>query len=121
MNIIMGGRGYGKTARLIIWSADEQICILTANKERAAHIAKQAKKMGLSIPFPVTAYEFFYSNKFAGSSIRRDGILVDDADDVLQTIFDGIPIKEITITDHDEADNCIRYLPKPKKEGLQND
>lgn len=75
-----------------------------------------ATEMGLTIPFPVTVDEYFRSDKFRGSSIRRDGLLIDDADDVLQAIFYTIPIKEITITDHDEVGNCIRYLQNPEEE-----
>lgn len=116
MDIIIGKRGYGKTTKLIRRSADEQIYILTASGHRAVHVYKMAQKMGLTIPFPVTVDEYFHSNKFRGSSIRRDGLLIDDADDVLKVIFAGIPIKEIAITDHDEVGNCIRYLPKPEEE-----
>lgn len=72
----------------------------------------------MTIPFPVTVDEYLRSDKFRGSSIRRDGLLIDDADDVFKVIFAGIPIKEITITDPDEVEvgNCIRYLPKPEEE-----
>lgn len=58
MDIIIGKRGYGKTAKLIRRSADEQIYILTATRVRANHIAKMAKEMGLKIPYPVTVNEY---------------------------------------------------------------
>lgn len=113
MDIIIGKRGYGKTTKLIRRSADENLYILVATSQRAYQVAQMATEMGLTIPFPVTVDEYFRSDKFRGSSIRRDGLLIDDADDVLQAIFYTIPIKEITITDHNEVGNCIRYLPKP--------
>ena len=55
----------------------------------------------------VTLEEYFQGSKVIGSSIRRDGLLIDDADDVLQQIFAGIPIQGITMTDY--HDN-IEYL-----------
>lgn len=113
MNIIIGKRGYGKTTLLIKRAAAENLYILTTDQQRARHIAQLAKRIGCDIPYPVTVNEFFCSNKFAGTSIRRDGLLIDDADNVLQTIFNGIPIKDITITDNDKIGNCIRYMPKP--------
>lgn len=111
MDIIIGKRGYGKTTELIRRSADENIYILTTTRQRASHIYEMAREMGLNIPYPVTMDEYLRGDKFRGSSIRRDGLLIDDADDVLQFIFAGIPIKEVTISDHDEVGNCIRYLP----------
>lgn len=117
MDIIIGKRGYGKTTKLIRRSSDENLYILVATRQRAYQVAQMATEMGLTIPFPVTVDEYLRSNKkFRGSSIRRDGLLIDDADDVLQVIFAGIPIKEITITDHNEVGNCIRYLPKLEEE-----
>lgn len=116
MDIIIGKRGYGKTTKLIRRSYDENLYILVASRERAYQVAQMATEMGLTIPFPVSVDEYFRSDKFRGSSIRRDGLLIDDADDVLQAIFYTIPIKEITITGHDEVGNCIRYLPKPEEE-----
>ena len=115
MDIIIGKRGYGKTTKLIRRSAEENLYILVATRQRAYQVAQMATEMGLSIPFPVTVDEYLRGYKFRGSSIRRDGLLIDDADAVLQVIFSGIPIKEMTITDHDEVGNCIRYLPKPEE------
>lgn len=117
MDIIIGKRGYGKTTKLIRRSAEENIYILTTDGLRAKRIAKMAKEMGLDIPYPVTVNEYFLDDRFKGSSIRRDGLLIDDADDVFKTIFAGIPIKEITITDNNDVGNCIRFLTKPEEKG----
>lgn len=99
MNIVIGKRCSGKTTRLIERSAKEGIYILVANKAMARCIADQAKEMGLDIPFPVTLDEYLRGNKFQGSSIRWDGLLIDDLDMVLNRMFRGIPIREITLTD----------------------
>lgn len=99
MNIVIGERCSGKTTRLIERSAKEGRYILVANKAMARCIADQAKEMGLDIPFPVTLDEYLRGNKFQGSSIRRDGLLIDDLDMVLDLLFRGIPIREVTLTD----------------------
>lgn len=109
MDITIGRRGSGKTTMLIRRSAKENVYILTTNRKRADYIFSMARKMGLHIPYPVTIREYMQGG-FKGSSIRRDGLLIDDADDVLQEIFFGIRIKEITITDCNETGNCIRCL-----------
>ena len=96
---LIGERCSGKTTRLIERSAKEGIYILVANKEMARCVADQAKEMGLDIPFPVTVGEYLRGNKFQGSSIRRDGLLIDDLDMVLDLLFRGIPIREVTLTD----------------------
>ena len=111
MNIIIGKRCSGKTTELIKESAEKQIYILVGTKAMARCVFDMAKEMGLNIPFPVTVYEYLRGNKFRGSSIRRDGLLIDDADVVFQQIFAGIPIREVTITDHDN----IRYLEERRK------
>ena len=99
MNVVIGERCSGKTTRLIERSAKEGIYILAPTKNMARCIADQAKEMGLDIPFPVTLDEYLRGNKFQGSSIRRDGLLIDDLDMVLHLLFRGIPICEVTLTD----------------------
>ena len=99
MNVVIGERCSGKTTRLIERSAKEGIYILVANKGMARCVADQAKEMGLEIPYPITVGEYLRGNKFQGSSIRRDGLLIDDLDMVLDLLFRGIPIREVTLTD----------------------
>lgn len=98
-NYLIGESRSGKTTRLIERSAKEGIYILVANKEIARCVADQAKEMGLDIPYPVTLDEYLRGNKFQGSSIRRDGLLIDDLDMVLDLLFRGIPIRGVTLTD----------------------
>lgn len=112
MKIIIGERCSGKTTTLIMKSAATQTYILTATKERAKCLFDMARKMDLNMPFPTTVSEFL-RNGYQGSSIRRDGLLIDDADDVLKTIFRGIPIHEITMTYRDN----ITYLEDLRKRG----
>lgn len=106
--IITGGRGTGKTALLIKHSAETGRYILVTNSNRAEGIYKQAKAMGYNIPYPITVSEFKTGEHggFVGSSIRRDGLLVDDMNDVLNRMFNGIPIHGLTI-DEDDLKNDI--------------
>lgn len=109
--IITGGRGTGKTAMLIRHSAETGRYILVTNSTRARGIIEQAKAMELYIPFPITVEEFKRGGRYEGSSIRRDGVLVDDFDNVLWHMFNGIDIKEITIG-KDSLDNSVYDLDK---------
>ena len=96
--ILVGESGTGKTAELIKRSAESGIYILVANRKRAEMLVKQAKDMKLYIPFPVTLQEWLRSdNRFHGSSIRRDGLLIDDIDDVIKELFSPIEIKAVAL------------------------
>lgn len=112
MNVVIGERCSGKTTRLIERSAKEGIYILVANKAMARCIADQAKEMGLDIPFPVTLDEYLRGNKFQGSSIRRDGLLIDDLDMGLDLLFGSIPIREVTLTDRGNVEKLERIRSK---------
>lgn len=96
--ILVGEGGTGKTAELIKKSAESGIYILVANRKRAEILMEQAEDMKLYIPFPVTLREWLRSdNRFHGSSIRRDGLLIDDIDDVIRELFLPIEIKAVTL------------------------
>ena len=97
--IITGGRGTGKTAMLIRHSAETGRYILVTNSTRARGIFEQAKTMGYEIPYPITvsAFKTGEHGGFVGSSIRRDGLLVDDMEDVIKSMFNDIEIKGFTI------------------------
>ena len=103
MQIILAERGVGKSTELIKQSAATGVYILVATRERARYLADMARNLELRIPFPVTIDEFFYSNGFRGSCIRRDGILIDDAEDVLQHFLAGISIRTMTITKREDT------------------
>ena len=95
--LILGSRGSGKSTELIKRSAEEGLYILTSTRKQAEYLVEQAKKMGYNIPFPVT-WEEFVESHFRGSCIRRDGLLIDDAENLLPYIFKGIPVKAVTWT-----------------------
>lgn len=93
---IYGGRCSGRTAMLIKMSAATGKYILCRNRQEARHIADMANEMKLYIPYPVTVEEYFKSDKFTGSFIRRDGLLIDNVDLVVKEIFKGIDIHAVT-------------------------
>lgn len=102
----IGDRYSGKTSKLIKRSAEEGSYILCPNKRMASYIFKQAKKMGLDIPYPVTLGDELSRNE----NIREKGILIDELDIILSGIFNGIPIREATITNHHDS---VSYLNNP--------
>ena len=115
MQITIGERCSGKTTKLIKRSAAEGSYILVATKCQAEKIAKQAREMGIDIPYPVTV-EAYLNYKFHGSNITRKGILIDEVDLVLKYIFAGIPIREITLTDSGNIGNI--FIPKEPDEPI---
>lgn len=110
--ILIGEGKTGKTSELIKRSAESGIYILVANRRRAEILAEQARDMKLYIPFPVTLQEWLRSgDRFLGSSIRRDGLLIDDIDDVIKELFCPIDIKAVSLrTPHN-----VRNLDKEKQ------
>lgn len=114
--ILVGESGTGKTVELIKRSAESGIYILVANRKRAEMLVKQAENMNLYIPFPVTLQEWLSSNnRFHGSSIRRDGLLIDDIDDVIKELFLPIEIKAVTL----RTPNVITNLDKPASDVVE--
>ena len=105
MKVIYKGRGEGKTTKLIEESAQTGIYILCANRSAAQNIFNQAHDLNLNIPFPVTVEEYFRTHGFRGSFIRE--VLIDDADLVLQTVFDQVRIDEISLTNPDEIEEVF--------------
>ncbi len=95
-------RQSGKSTDLIKISAVTGYYIVTANRERAKALFELAQKLGYNIPNPFTVEEYLRSGKLKGSFIKK--ILIDDADAVLQAVFDTVCIKVITMT-YDEKDD----------------
>lgn len=96
MKKIIKPRGKGKTTELIKLSAKTNTYILVANRMRQIAVAKLAHSMNIDIPYPVTVEDYMRTH-FRGSFIKN--ILIDDADAVLQSIFNTVVIDAITITE----------------------
>ena len=109
MDIYVGARCSGKTATLIMKSAETGAYILVATKQQAHAVYKQAKEMGYDIPFPVTVSEITTRwNYFDGSYIKKHGLLIDELQSVLDVAFCGIPIHGATLNADSITD--IKYL-----------
>lgn len=94
-HVIKGGRASGKTLMLIQYSCTWRIPILVANRFKAEALKKQALNMGFkNLPEPYTVHEALCNGKLVG---RREGILIDDADDVFREIF-KVDIHAVTYT-----------------------
>ena len=102
-NIIIGGRGSGRTTELIKLSAENNIYIVCLNRSRALNIAAMAREMGLTIPFPITVAEL----PIKRNSSWINEVYVDDADQVLESMI-GVHISNITIEGN--VENLKRFM-----------
>jgi len=91
---IIGGRGTGKTEKLIELAAKDFSYIVVRNKVVARSIAGRARKMGVNIPFPLT-YEEFIEGKFSERDIN--GFMIDDADALLWYLARGAKVKALSL------------------------
>lgn len=89
MKIYRRDRQSGKTTQLIKESNEKWRYIVCANHQRAENISNLAQKMGLDIPYPITVGELPIRSPF----IKQ--VLIDDVEDVLETIV-GKPIDTCT-------------------------
>jgi hypothetical protein len=96
MRVIYRGRGEGKSTDILKQSADTGIYILCANQQAAQSLARQASDLGLHIPYPVTVEDYRRTHGFRGSFIQH--VLIDDADLVLQEVFNSVFIEGISLT-----------------------
>lgn len=103
--LFIAPRCSGKTTELIKKSAETGIYIMVLNEQRRQYVLDLSIKLGYNIPNPVTVDDYFRC-KFNGSWIRRDGIYIDEAEDVLKRIFSGIPIRGMTLTTQDPIYEC---------------
>ena len=93
-------RQRGKTTALIKMSEATGSYIMTSTRMRARCIFQMANEMGCNIPNPIIVEDYFRSGGMRDSFIKD--ILIDDADDVLRTIFRNVNIEAITMT----YENC---------------
>ena len=80
MKILRMDRRKGKSTELIKLSNEKWYYIVCANRQRALQLDSQSQQMGLEIPFPITVNELPITSPY----IR--GLLIDDVDEVLQTL-----------------------------------
>ena len=92
--IIVRSRQGGKTTELIRRAAETGGCIVCTDRRRARQIAEHARKMGLSIPFPLTADEW-QRHDYHPPGVRS--LLFDDLDRIIQGMT-AVPVIAATWT-----------------------
>ena len=95
MKIFNMKRGAGKTTLLIIISHFTNARIITATEMSAGFVEKKACEMNLSIPTP-KCWSCYVTSYGRG---RKEKILIDDVDNVLNSIFYGHDILATTISE----------------------
>ena len=95
MRLIAGNKASGKTTKAIEASAREWKYIVAKDFSEVRNIVQKAKEMKLDIPYPVTIDELLGYN-LNRTSMKVDGIIIDNALDVLQKII-NVPITLATI------------------------
>lgn len=93
MKKIIAKRGGGKTTELIKISAENGYYIVCHQKQECQRISKQAERMGLKIPFPITFSEFV-DKDYHSPGIK--GFLIDNADMLIE-YMSLAPIAAITM------------------------
>lgn len=83
MQFITGGRGSGKTTKLIQMSHDYWMYIVCSNRRAADNIAHMAREMKIDIPNPVSFEELPCSSRFI------EEVLVDDADILIEKFIEA--------------------------------
>lgn len=96
MKIIARPRCAGKTTELLYESAKTGRYILVRNQASAKSLFDMAKRLNLNIPYPVTLKEL-RNEKLGGTSIYRDGLLIDNAELILKDMI-HYPIHTMTIS-----------------------
>ena len=80
---IFGGRGTGKTTKLIEISAEKQIPILCCNDFQRIELMRKATSMGYKIPIPV----LLTSELKIEDLENGESVLVDDAEVILKRLL----------------------------------
>jgi hypothetical protein len=93
--IIVRGRQGGKTTELIRRSAGTGGYIVCTDYRRAQQIARHAKDLGLSVPFPLTVGEWQGRAYYPRGTC---GLLFDDLDRIVQ-LLSPVPVLAATWTE----------------------
>ena len=89
-DVIVGPRQNGKTTELIKLSAERNEYIIVSTLDMAQIVAKQARDMGLRIPYPVAFCELPCQSRFIGE------VLVDESQRILEQVI-GKPVDVMAV------------------------
>ena len=93
MKIINLPRGQGKTTRLLYASEFNNIPIVCGTKVHKEYLLYKAKEFGLNIPEPIVISEHPSPSMFDGNHRTDNGVLVDDAEWLLQQLLQRCGIR----------------------------
>lgn len=94
MKVIYNGRGAGKTTELIKICAKQGGYIVCHSFNEAHRIFKQAKKLNLNIPLPIS-YQEFVNKEYYAKEVKKFHI---DNVYMLVVYLSEVPIETITLT-----------------------
>jgi hypothetical protein len=107
MKIINLGRGQGKTTRLLYASEFNNMPILCSSLHEKQLLIAKANEYDLKIPEPITVNDVI-SNKLRGNKSIDNGVLVDEAPIVFQSLLTSLGvrggIKAIAFTEEQNRD-----------------
>ena len=101
---IIGGRGSGKTGKLIELAEKHNCYIVVRDCTTAHRIAERAFLEGRKIPFPLTYHEFI-AGEFFGAGISC--FLIDDVETLLSYLARGVEVKGFSL---DASSTKLLYL-----------
>lgn len=120
MNIILGGRGTGKTVKLIELSIRLNAYILVSDHRRAVNIKTMAKELGYpQLLFPITYREFLHHRNTG--YVKK--LLIDDVDDVISHMasVQGWTLEAVTMNKDDKKLFYLPDLPVKRPEFLEKE
>ena len=111
INYVIGGRGSGKTTKLIKMSAETGYPIVVTDSIRREDLLSLAKTLNFKIPLPITYIEWMNQSYLFPYRMREDRIkdvYIDNVDDLLTQIFNGVSIHTVTLTGPIEVERLER-------------
>lgn len=101
MELIVGSRQSGKTTKLIEYAHKNDFQIVCEDRRACGNLSDLAFKLNIKIRYPMS-FDEFVNQEFFGYHLR--GIVIDNADKLLQFISPNLPVFGVTfnIEDSDE-------------------
>lgn len=87
MKFVIGQRGSRKTTQMVHESAHTKYPIVVENESGVRNIYKTCKRLGYKIPDDVPEPVLFCNAKQSKTVMRSDGILIDDAYNIVNAIM----------------------------------
>mgnify|MGYP006865054339 CR=1 FL=1 len=98
MKVIHKPRRAGKTYDSLKYCSENNILLVCANKQEAMRVMSDAKHHGFDIKKPVTFDDIIGTRGLVGS---KDNIFIENADLLIEYIFNRSPVSGISITAED--------------------